>query len=254
MPSACAAAATKKGQEARVPPDSIPKNKLSKKEAPLVEKGKTTKEKQSTVPSTAYGTTKEEPVPSTAKGTTKEEAVPSMAKGTTEEEPVPSTAEGTREEKTLKRRPAVAEAIVPTLVQLDEQKTFQVFTMPEANEGPEEIEEEFFDCEFSEGNLEGLPTLVDDADTTPDTFDWAAKLDIDTTCLTKLGRALRIILPCCGIDGCTRGLKHLKIRFVPIQAWDLEAGYKETLTKHYLESGLSEVDITGLHLGPEKGL
>ena len=51
--------------------------------------------------------------------------------------------------------------------------------------------------------------------------------------IPELGRPLRVVMPCVGIDGCGHALSSMKVKFTPKNVWDLESGYKEVLTKHF---------------------
>ena len=58
---------------------------------------------------------------------------------------------------------------------------------------------------------------------------WRAKLPD----IPKLGRPLKVALPCVGIDGCTHALKILDTDFQPTNVYDVERGYDDLLRQHY---------------------
>ena len=66
----------------------------------------------------------------------------------------------------------------------------------------------------------------------------------------KLSRAVRVSLPCVGIDGCTRALQGMSVSFQPLNVYDLEEGYLDSLQKHYAEVGAT---CTKINLGAEAG-
>ena len=66
----------------------------------------------------------------------------------------------------------------------------------------------------------------------------------------KLSRAVRVSLPCVGIDGCTRALQGMSVSFQPLNVYDLEEGYLDSLQKHYAEVGATR---TKINLGAEAG-
>jgi len=72
------------------------------------------------------------------------------------------------------------------------------------------------------------------------------------TMAKSFARPLRIALPCCGVDGCTEALENLGIPFLPVNVYDLEDKYQETLRTHYRTAGVPE-DKINMHLGKEAG-
>ena len=61
---------------------------------------------------------------------------------------------------------------------------------------------------------------------------WHAKLPD----IPKLGRPLKVALPCVGIDGCTHALHVMATDFQPTNIYDLEGGYSDFLRQHYAEA------------------
>ena len=61
-------------------------------------------------------------------------------------------------------------------------------------------------------------------------------------------RALRLAVPCVGIDGCSRALDRLRVSTRLVNAYDIEPNLKELLSGHPNIASLSD-----LHLGPVEG-
>ena len=68
--------------------------------------------------------------------------------------------------------------------------------------------------------------------------------------MPKLGRPLRVALPCVGIDGCGEAFHQGKVWWEGCNVWDLDAEYRTHLEMHFLEA---TGKIPDLHLGKEKG-
>ena len=56
--------------------------------------------------------------------------------------------------------------------------------------------------------------------------------------IPKLGRPLKVALPCVGIDGCTHALHIMETDFQPTNIYDVESGYDALLQQHYAEANV----------------
>ena len=70
------------------------------------------------------------------------------------------------------------------------------------------------------------------------------------TAVPNLGRRLRIASPCIGVHACGYALDYMHVPYDTINAYDLEASYKNTLTEHLKRAGQ---DVISLHLGRSMG-
>ena len=70
--------------------------------------------------------------------------------------------------------------------------------------------------------------------------------------LTGFGRKLKVALPCCGIDGCLRGLQVMDVPCQACNVFDLEPRYAQCLEEHFREMGM-EVGSVVPNLGKIAG-
>ncbi len=68
--------------------------------------------------------------------------------------------------------------------------------------------------------------------------------------LPKLGRRLRICVPCCGIDGCGHALQAMNCPADMHNVYDLQESYRGALTHHFKEMGM---EVINLNLGHAAG-
>ena len=132
---------------------------------------------------------------------------------------------------------------------------FAAHTMDVPDEALHECDDEAFNDWNSDGD--DMPKLMTEEvkiDDVPECPDWWKLFSLHKYhfALQRLARDVYVSLPCVGVDGCTRALETMKVKFTPTNVYDLEAGYHQCLDTHYKEAGV-KTESVDYHLGVEKG-